>query len=322
MAFRAAALFAGALGFGAAANSIRSAPESVARAYNADGSNKTLASLLAAARGTFDHQFRPFRLGEVINLAEDVAIFRFLTPNADDTFALAPCSTLQACFKSGTNIIEQVMRFYTPITENGTKGYFDLLVKKQPKGRMTETLFSMEVGESLFFRIVEYKLTYGANKWKHVGMIGGGTGITPLYQVIQHSLAMPEDKTKLSLLFANQTEGKILLRGCLDEYAEKHPRFDVNYTVDRAEPGWKGYTGHITEEMIKKHMPAPGRDMKILVCGPDGMMTALCGAGVGVLKAMSGSNPWQPAGGNMLNFTDVEGVLGKMGYDKEMLYRF
>jgi cytochrome-b5 reductase len=309
-----------AIGAGALFNGLYNAP-SAAQAYTSDN------ALLTPPRTNkvFDHQFRSFKLGEVINLAEDVAIFRFLLPEVDDEFSLLPCSTLQSCFKSGAMVVEQVQRFYTPITKNGTKGYFDILVKKQHDGRMTEHLFSMEVGESLFFRSVQYKLKYKPNRWSHVGMIGGGTGITPLYQVIQHASVLPQDKTKLSLLYANQTENKILLKGCLDEYEkEMDGRFKATYIVDKAEDpeNWKGPTGFITKALIKETMPAPAENIMVMVCGPDKMMTHICGAPFGVLKAMSGGLPWQPSGGNLNNFADVEGLLGELGYLKEMVYRF
>lgn len=45
-------------------------------------------------------------------------------------------------------------------------------------------------------------------------MIGGGTGITPLYQLIQYICEVEadcQDAPKLTLLFANRTEDDILL---------------------------------------------------------------------------------------------------------------
>lgn len=318
MAFRFAS-FSAAIGAGALFNGLYNAP-ATAKAFGE--SNELLTH--ARTSKVFDHQFRPFKLGEVINLAEDVCVFRFLMPEANDEFSLKPCSTLQSCFKSGVMIVEQVQRFYTPITKNGTKGYFDILVKKQHDGRMTEHLFSMEVGESLFFRSVQYKLNYKPNKWNHVGMIGGGTGITPLYQVIQHAATLPDDNTKLSLLYANQTENKILLKGCLDQYEKDlNGRFKATYIVNKADDpeNWKGHTGYITKKLIQETMPPPGENVMVMVCGPDKMMAHICGSPFGVLKAMSGGTPWQPAGG-INNFADVEGLLGELGYLKEMVYRF
>ncbi|ORC87306.1 putative cytochrome-b5 reductase [Trypanosoma theileri] len=276
----------------------------------------------------FDTKFKPFVLGEVINLAEDVAIFRFLLPKATDQFDLTPCSTLQGCFKEGSNIVDQPMRFYTPITPNGTKGFFDILVKKQPNGRFTEHLFSMDVGETLLFRTVQYKLQYKKNNWEEVGLIGGGTGICPLLQFINASLDMPGDTTKLSLLFANKTENKILLKGMLEEKARKFQnRFKLHYTVDALEnpessSTYKGYLGYIDEQMVKETMPKPSLKNLVLVCGPDPMMTKVVGSSPMVLRAMSGGLAYQPTGTVLNNVSDVEGILGKLGYTKDMVYRF
>ena len=75
-------------------------------------------------------------------------------------------------------------------------------------------------------------------KVKHLGMIAGGTGITPMLQVITAIIRDEYDTTTtMALLFANQTEEDILLREELDGLARKHPhRFRVAYTLDRPVP--------------------------------------------------------------------------------------
>ena len=274
----------------------------------------------------FAEYFQKFKLGEVINIAEDVALFRFLLPNPQDKFSLQPCYTLQAQHKTGVNIIEQVQRYYTPISINGTQGYFDLVVKKQHRGRMTEHLFSMSIGESLEFRKVETKLKYAPNRWKEIGMIGGGTGLTPLLQVIRTVLGNPHDATKISLLYANRTENKIILKGLMDDFAVRYPeQFSVRYVVDIAEDpaAWKGYTGIIDRRMIAETIPKPSAHTMVLICGPDKMMARLVGSAPAVMRAMSGGTPWQPIGGGSVNnLAEVAGIMGPMGYDKETTYRF
>lgn len=66
----------------------------------------------------------------------------------------------------------------------------------------------------------------------------GGTGITPMLQLIRQITRDPKDETKLSLLFANQTEEDILLRDELEEAAKNHPdQVKIWYTVDRPTDG-------------------------------------------------------------------------------------
>ena len=68
----------------------------------------------------------------------------------------------------------------------------------------------------------------------HISMIAGGTGITPMYQVIQAVLKgsrAGRDATRLSLLYANVSPDDILLRDELDALAAAHPdSFKVWYT--------------------------------------------------------------------------------------------
>jgi NAD(P)H-flavin reductase len=56
-----------------------------------------------------------------------------------------------------------------------------------------------------------------------INMIAGGTGITPMYQVMKEILSNPADKTCLRLLYANQTEEDILIRKELEGLQAQHP---------------------------------------------------------------------------------------------------
>lgn len=68
--------------------------------------------------------------------------------------------------------------------------------------------------------------------------VTGGTGITPMLQLVRHISKNPKDDTQLALLFANQTERDILVRQELEEVAKEHPQqFKLWYTVDTASDG-------------------------------------------------------------------------------------
>ena len=49
-------------------------------------------------------------------------------------------------------------------------------------------------------------------KATHIGLISGGTGITPMFQIIMAILKDEADTTRVSLLFANQVGVTILFR--------------------------------------------------------------------------------------------------------------
>ena len=51
-------------------------------------------------------------------------------------------------------------------------------------------------------------------------------------QIINAVLKNPEDRTQISLLYANQTSDDILLRQQLDALAEKHDNFRIWHTSE------------------------------------------------------------------------------------------
>ncbi|KAJ1452731.1 hypothetical protein M885DRAFT_526110 [Pelagophyceae sp. CCMP2097] len=105
-------------------------------------------------------------------------------------------------------------------------------------------------------------------------MIAGGTGITPLLQVIEEVLADAGDETEMSLIYANKTVADIFLRDRDDFLASKYPtRFKVRHVLSRSKPaGWTQATGHVTADLIERHLPAPSADALVLLCGPQAML--------------------------------------------------
>ena len=85
-------------------------------------------------------------------------------------------------------------------------------MKVYPDGITSGYLHDLNVGDSIEVKGPFVKLKYQRNMKKSIGMVAGGTGITPMLQVIQQVLTDPEDSTKMTLIFANQTEDDILLK--------------------------------------------------------------------------------------------------------------
>lgn len=72
----------------------------------------------------------------------------------------------------------------------------------------------------------------------YIHFLAGGTGITPMLQLVREVCRDPSDSTQLSLLFANQTEADILCRDELEDVKARHPsKFKLWYTVDRPTDG-------------------------------------------------------------------------------------
>lgn len=197
---------------------------------------------------------------------------------------------------------ETVIRAYTPVSSDENKGYVDLVVKvyarnMHPKfpngGKMTQHLDAMRIGETIAFRGPSGKLKYlGAGKFSItrpnqpvqairgdlINMIAGGSGITPMLQLIREILDRArETNIRIRLLFANQSEADILLRKELDEVAERYPdNFKVWYTVDNPTNTWAYGRGFVNSDMIRDHLFAPTTSTIVLMCGPPPMINYAC----------------------------------------------
>jgi cytochrome-b5 reductase len=161
----------------------------------------------------------------------------------------------------------------------GEKGYLDLLVKKYPNGPMSSHLHDMEPGQRLDFKGPIPKYPWSPNKHNHIALISGGTGITPMYQLARTIFSNPDDKTKVTLVFANVTEEDILLKKQWEDLENTYPqRFRAFYVLDKPRKEWKGGKGFISKELLKTVLPEPkSENIKIFVCGPPGMYRAISG---------------------------------------------
>lgn len=171
---------------------------------------------------------------------------------------------------------KSVSRSYTPVSNNKDRGRLELCIKIYPDGQLTgQYLVKLVIGDEVEFRGPKGMMRYRKGMASRIGMICGGTGITPMYQVIRAICEDSTDETSISLLYANNTEEDILLREMLDGWAKKYPKkFQVQYVLGKPPQGWKGKTGFVNKAMAEAHLPVAAPDSKIMLCGPPGMVNA------------------------------------------------
>ncbi|KAJ5567038.1 Cytochrome b5 [Penicillium sp. DV-2018c] len=230
--------------------------------------------LKAIAQPPLDpRQFKTFPLTHKEVVFPNVYRFTFGLPNPDDILGLP---TGQHIALRATIDGKSVSRSYTPISNNTDLGRIELLVKVYPQGLMTKHLEQMEIGDSIEIRGPKGAMQYSTSYAKHIGMIAGGTGITPMYQLIRAICDDKEDTTKMTLLYANNTEEDILLRKELDDFARENPdKFSVQYVLAQAGDNWTGHRGFVSQDLIETYLPAADDDNKMLLCGPPPMINAM-----------------------------------------------
>ncbi|CAI2373833.1 unnamed protein product [Moneuplotes crassus] len=222
----------------------------------------------------------------------DTYHFRFDFPSKDQEFGLhigGHVVFYAEVMNPETGKKEEIARKYTPVSTVHQKGYIEFVIKiyragENPRfphgGLMTQYLEKLRIGESLKMEGPMGKLSYlGCGNFyiskkyhikTEIGMIAGGSGITPIYQIIQ-SVVHNKDKIKCHLLFGNKSEKDILIREELEQLQEDYPEnFKLTYIIDKADnpDTWKGETGYITQEILEKYMPKAGDETLIVTCGP------------------------------------------------------
>lgn len=218
-------------------------------------------------------EFQDFPLIQKTVLSKDSAIFRFGLPNPTDVLGLPIGQHIQIQAEvDGKN----VMHSYTPTSlDQDSKGFFDLLIKVYPNGKLSSHIDKLELGQTIQVKGPKGFYKYEPNMLKHICMVAGGTGITPMYQIIKSIFTNPNDNTKVTLLYGSQSEDDILLRAELDKFAEDHANFNVVHFLDRAPENWSGKVGYINKDALVEHFPKPSEDVQLLLCGPPGLVSSV-----------------------------------------------
>ena len=227
-------------------------------------------------------EFRSFKLLSAKPLTRDTALYTFALPRENDELGVPVAGCLQVRAADPQDPAKQVVRPYTPTSDPARRGSFELIVKAyEPSGKVSRAFARLRPGDSLEMKGPFVKFAYEPNSSAAIGMVAGGTGITPMYQMLLAILKNPRDRTEVRLVYASKTPEDIILKRELDALAITHPNFKVLYTVSSAKPAdhWDGATGHVSKEMLTSFLPPPGADggSKVLVCGPPGFMKALSG---------------------------------------------
>ncbi|KZS93256.1 cytochrome-b5 reductase [Sistotremastrum niveocremeum HHB9708] len=254
--------------------------------------------------------FVDFKLKKVEPYNHNTAKFIFELP--EDQASLLPVASCVVVKASDPEALKDskgkpIIRPYTPVSPSDAPGELAFLIKKYDSGNASKYIHELKVGDSLAIKGPIAKFDFKINQFDEVGLIGGGSGITPLYQIVEYALSKKDNKTKFKLIFANETEADILLREEFDSMKKKYPdTFDVVYVVTKPEKPWKGKTGYVTKEIIKETVASPdaGDKVKLFICGPPGQVAAVAGKKDGMKQG------------------ELGGILKELGYTSDQVFKF
>ncbi|CCH59139.1 hypothetical protein TBLA_0B02970 [Henningerozyma blattae CBS 6284] len=227
-----------------------------------------IVSALTRLKSITVNGWHELELMEQTLISKNSAIYRFRMKSNVDFLDFAPGQHLAVRVKIEG---KEYVRTYTPISPRHERGFFDIIVKSYPDGTVSKYFAGLVPGQTVEFQGPVGKLNYVPNSSKEIGFIAGGSGITPLLQLVNEIVTVPEDFTKIKVIYLNETENDILLREELNEMSDKYPNFQIAYVLHKPHQDWPGYTGYITKELMEKHLPAADDDNRLFMCGPKGM---------------------------------------------------
>jgi nitrate reductase (NAD(P)H) len=230
-------------------------------------------------------------LSEKEVISSDTRIFRFDLEHAEQRIGLPIGQHLMMRLRDPATR-EAIIRSYTPISEGTDRGKLGVLVKvyfdtvDRKGGKMTKALDAIPIGHFVDFKGPTGKFEYLGKgnctingKERHVKrfiMVSGGSGITPIFQVLRAVLKDSEDPTRCVVLDGNRLEEDILCRDHLDALVKgQEEKCKLLYTLTKPPETWTGLTGRIGKELLEKEVGRFGtsglapREELVLICGPE-----------------------------------------------------
>ena len=173
---------------------------------------------------------------------------------------------------------KEVRRSYSLCTSPAVDPHPSVTVKRVASGQVSNYLNdTLKPGDTV--RVLEPMGTFttplDAANQRHVVMLGGGSGITPLMGLLK-SILHHEPQSKVSLIYANRNPASIIFFQPLETLQQQYPdRFHVVHVLEEPADHTKALAGRVTAERLPEllsDLPFQAATTEYFLCGPQGMM--------------------------------------------------
>ncbi|ORZ31129.1 hypothetical protein BCR44DRAFT_1392892, partial [Catenaria anguillulae PL171] len=214
-------------------------------------------------------------------LGHFVKLFRFDLPSSHHTTGLKIGEYVAVRAEINN---EQLVRFYSPISRPDDPGHIDLLIKVDDQGAMSKHIDALVPGvDALEFKgplgkdfpKLAISRTVPSAGVKRIALVAGGTGISAMIQVIRSVLFHKRTDLEVKLLYGAVAPTELVFKDVLIEKARDNPNIKLYFTVDKPDAAWPKEgensmfgTGYMSADVLKRELPPPGDDLRVIVCGP------------------------------------------------------
>lgn len=181
-----------------------------------------------------------------------------------------------------------------------TKKHIALAIKTYPGGKITEYLNEKKVND--FITVSEPILGRECklNEFKNALMIAGGTGVTPMYQLLREHVLSGMNTTGFTLLFLNKTPEDAFLEKELEILKTKsNDKIQIIYIFSEGtnNPDNQHIGGRLTKDMLLTVTKSKMFEF-VYICGPTALYETF-------------------SGGRKIGSEGLQGVLKEVGYSEK-----
>jgi ferredoxin-NADP reductase len=203
---------------------------------------------------------------QIIARTYNVASFRFPRP---ETLSYKPGQFLFITIK--TQDQREISKHFSFSSSPTEKEHIEF-TKKLSESEFSTALKALKKGDWARIDAPYGKFTF-EGEHKKIGLLGGGIGITPLISIAKYCTDSHLN-TKITLLYGCRTENDIVFRNEFEAMQKQNENLKVVFTLNEASSTWKGATGFVTPEMVKKEI-SDYKETIFYTCGPPPMVEAM-----------------------------------------------
>jgi len=217
-----------------------------------------------------------YRVTEVIPEAEGVWTVKLAPQKGGPVFDYLPGQFQFITFFRGRNLPEEE-HHWTISSSPARREYVSSTIKAL--GDFTSTIGETRPGDTAAVHGAFGRFSYVLHpQERDLVFIAGGIGITPLMSMIRH-MRDTKDNRSVLLLYANRNEEQIVFARELAEIeAGGHPSLRVVHVLSGPSPGWRGETGLLGREKIRRLCGEDLQGKVFYVCGPPGLADSVVDA--------------------------------------------
>ena len=205
------------------------------------------------------------RINEIIPRTVDVTSYRFPRPSE---LTYKPGQYFFITIKQGDRELTKHFSFSSSPTE---KDHFEF-TKKFTDHEYSMALKAAKVGDWARIDAPYGQFTF-EGEYPKIALLAGGIGITPFMSICKYATDKHLDSI-ITLFYGCRTEADIAFKEELGSMQNENKNFKMVCIVTQPTSQWKGETGIITADMIKKALPDYKENI-FYTCGPPGMVKAM-----------------------------------------------